>query len=567
MEKIPKMQISEEAVKMYEVQGHKNISESDLSRYQKDKTQDSNIQKVFNLLQIDRIPEDERSSIIRQALEIDDCEFQLQAAKSIRYAPENEREDLRIAVSSFIKQTLESDNQRLKLNAAKMIMYAPENEHLSLIKQALESDNLELQFQAAVMIPYAPRNEREDLRKITFPLIKQALESNNLELQLHAADMIIYVPDDEQEDLMKSVFPLIKKALESDNLELQSWAEFKVLSFPESERSSIIKRALEGDNLGLQLKAIDMIRHAPENEQEDLMKFVFLLVKRALESDNHVLQLQAAPMISYAPENERENLRAIVSLLIKKALESDNLGLQLRGAELIWFTPKNEQEDLRKILLTLIKKALESDDLGLQLQAAVMISYVPKNEQEGLKKLLTDKGLIKYLIIPPLYENNPEMNSENFSRRKFNKTGSGTTLVGGSLKDKIIIRHIAPGAFLAWQRLYEDFQLWKNNGFDYVPIEPIQSYKLTKEGIVDVYSGVLDLNLDQYSKLVTSEKLKPINIQRDKIIEILKTIGVDHGHAEDHNFCLRFFRDENGEPDLTKTPRLYLIDFDQAISS
>ena len=34
----------------------------------------------------------------------------------------------------------------------------------------------------------------------------------------------------------------------------------------------------------------------------------------------------------------------------------------------------------------------------------------------------------------------------------------------------------------------------------------------------------------------------------------------------DANFCLRFFRDENGKVDFDKIPRLYLIDFDQAIS-
>ena len=52
---------------------------------------------------------------------------------------------------------------------------------------------------------------------------------------------------------------------------------------------------------------------------------------------------------------------------------------------------------------------------------------------------------------------------------------------------------------------------------------------------------------------------------RDMIVESVKKMGIHHGH-DDHNgnFCLRFFRDENGAIVLNKKPRLYLIDFDRA---
>ena len=59
--------------------------------------------------------------------------------------------------------------------------------------------------------------------------------------------------------------------------------------------------------------------------------------------------------------------------------------------------------------------------------------------------------------------------------------------------------------------------------------------------------------------------------QRKKILSILNGVGglryADKGieHAHKQNFCLRFFRDDDGGIDFNRTPRLYLIDFDQAI--
>jgi len=151
-------------------------------------------------------------------------------------------------------------------------------------------------------------------------------------------------------------------------------------------------------------------------------------------------------------------------------------------------------------------------------------------------------------------------------REEFRKTGSTTTLVGGPLKDRLIIRHIKPGAFIAWQKAYEDYEMWRKAGFDYVPIEPIQSYRLNKEGEVDVFSGVLDLSLDQWLEISGGIFEKELSELRDRIISALENEGIKHGHTHDNNFVLRFFRDEDGNPDFNRIPRLYAIDFDQAVS-
>ena len=146
------------------------------------------------------------------------------------------------------------------------------------------------------------------------------------------------------------------------------------------------------------------------------------------------------------------------------------------------------------------------------------------------------------------------------------KTGSETTLIGGKLKDTTIIRHIDPKAFLSWQKIYEDYTVRKETGFDYVPIEPIQSYKLNKDDLVDVFSGVLDISLRDW-QTKTDMFVDELQKKANKIIKVLNKLKIKHGHIHNGNFCLRFFRNKNGKVDFNRMPRIYLIDFDKAVSS
>ena len=218
---------------------------------------------------------------------------------------------------------------------------------------------------------------------------------------------------------------------------------------------------------------------------------------------------------------------------------------------------------MRKKVLEIIKAGLDKEDVTIQKACAEMILDAPENDKKTLFEL-AQKKLGNILVEPPLY--NKEISRDVFKRKEFVKTGSGTTLLGGKLKDKTIIRHLQPKAFLAWQKIYEDHQLWKQNDFDYVPIEPIQSYRLNKKGLVDVYSGVLDLSFGSWLSM-TDEFKSELTADAKKIETILEKQNVQHGHTHEYNFCLRFFRDANGKVDFNKKPRIYLIDFDQAISS
>ncbi len=52
-----------------------------------------------------------------------------------------------------------------------------------------------------------------------------------------------------------------------------------------------------------------------------------------------------------------------------------------------------------------------------------------------------------------------------------------------------------------------------------------------------------------------------------RIESALQELGVAHGHTHFGNFVLVFVRDAKGEPDLSHPPRVYVIDFDQAVST
>ena len=214
---------------------------------------------------------------------------------------------------------------------------------------------------------------------------------------------------------------------------------------------------------------------------------------------------------------------------------------------------------------SLIKQALSQEDPEVQRKAAEMILCAPKQERASLIKIAFYAGLGNEIVKSPLYDNS-NFDKERFKRKMFEKTGSETTLVGGTLKDKLIIRHVKPSAFLAWQKIYENHQVWKNNGFDYVPIEPIQSYRLNKKGLVDVFSGVLDLSLAQWAEVSGYMFMEELGKQKHNIISVLERQGIRHGHTHDRNFVLRFFRNKDGNSDLNQVPRLYAIDFDAAFS-
>jgi hypothetical protein len=196
----------------------------------------------------------------------------------------------------------------------------------------------------------------------------------------------------------------------------------------------------------------------------------------------------------------------------------------------------------------------QKDEIELCLQITSI-----KRFEDRFQRLMLNKN-VQTLLFNRLYQNAPV----NFHEHEFEKTGSRTILLGGRLKRKLIKRIIRADSFEAWKYAYINID-WKEEGFDYVPVEPIQSVQRNKENpnLVEVKSGVLDINAEcweGYTRLFVNE----IRLDINKIKNILENEGVYHGHMNDKNFCLRFFRNSDGTINFTRKPRVYIIDFDAA---
>ncbi len=356
-----------------------------------------------------------------------------------------------------------------------------------------------------------------------------------------------YVKDKENfpkdvEKISKEVSLLYQKHPTKSSLEKETSHE-KRKDLHVDEIPAFVKKGLSEDSPEMQKTAIEAIGGARSEMRS-------VLLKEAFEIPNEEIQLACVKAISNIPEEERLGF-------IRIGLSKESFPVKKASIKMIQYSPK-------ELRAKLIKQGLLGEDLELRKKYAKVIHSTPTEKERKELLDLAKKKLGNALVEPPLYDNT-EISSGHFSREEFAKTGSGTTLIGGELKDKAIFRHITPEAFLSWQEAYENHEVWKHAGFNYVPIEPIFSFHQNKNGLIDVASGVLDISFKDWKKMSGdfSEELEKEEI---KIRTVLNESGIIHGHPHRGNFCLRFFRKENGDADFSKKPRIYLIDFDRAIS-
>ena len=158
----------------------------------------------------------------------------------------------------------------------------------------------------------------------------------------------------------------------------------------------------------------------------------------------------------------------------------------------------------------------------------------------------------------------------NLLKREMGKDGGRLILFGKGLEQKIVSRIMDIEAFQQWRKAYENPEIWKEADFDYVPVEPILSFDNMKDGKVRASVGVLGMTLSDYARIFPEEKSKKLFQQAQEIRKILEKININYtkthneSHWHDNNFCLKFERTPEGEIDLKKLPRLYLIDWDHA---
>lgn len=438
----------------------------------------------------------------------------------------------------------------------KKIKSAPRDARSGIIQAGLAEEDVSVKLACAALINRASTDTRAGLRKEVLQLIKAGLAEDDILVQRACAEMIPDAPEDAQDNLKKKVSELIQDGFAKEDTTVQKNCAEMILYAPYEQRVSFIQAGLAKKDPAVQKAWAEKIVYAPLDAQDELREKVSQLIKEGLDKEDPVAQKACVELVWYASQNDQVGF-------IQAGLAKEDVSVQKAWSEMIEDAPVDAQAGLREKVMPLVKAGLDKENPATQKISAEMIGHVPLEARKSLFQLARKK--VGDVLVEPALYTDEEISKDVFQRIKFPKTGSETTLIGGRLKGKTIIRHLQPEAFLAWQKLYEDHALWKQEGFDYVPIEPIQSYRLNKKGLVDVYSGVLDLSLGAWQRM--SDDFKDELVADEiKIHAILREQSVEHGHPHSDNFCLRFFRDKNGNVDFSKKPRIYLIDFDIAAS-
>ena len=505
---------------------------------------------------IDDIPDDKRSELLKPLLEDKMGSIRAAAAGMIGAAPESDRVEL-------LKKALNDRDVSVGDAAAKNISTVPEEERAALLNHALESEQYLIRAAAASQIYSLPPEER-----MTF--INKALADKNGDVRGAAAEMIPFAPEEKRVELLdeamrdggfgvrNSAVKAIDSVPESNRLRLleeelkrehgDSRIAIKIIgSLPETERGQFIKRIFKS---GLSFNLYDgakLLGLASKDEYPDLLQEA----RHRLASNELQFNLK---MIDFLPEKKRARW-------LRDGLQDKNYFVRRSAADSINSAPEPERALLLKI-------AIGDPEKTVRIGALNTLGRMPTNIQNKVLDFMEQGENMGAVKVPEskLYVEAPE----KFLRKKFAKSGSGTTLLGQfgeeSLRGKAIIRHITLPAYLSWKKAFEAHEFWRSKGFDYVPIEPILSAAPRKNLEIDVATQVLGPSTGDWEE-VNRHFRTYISMQRQIIESALTEAGIIHGHLHEWNFCLVFDKNPDGSDDYTKRPRVYAIDFDQAIST
>lgn len=567
-----------------------------------------------------QVPEAERTALIMRGLSHGMSFVYRQAIELIKLAPEKDRPQLQTMVTRRIAQGLQFENPKARSVAAMLIKDAPESERTKFIDQGMRDGSPEVRASAIANIEHAPEADRA-------ALLKRALKDRKTSVQMSALSLLRHVPEKDRLQLQTIAAALIMKGLKEKNAGDRYGALSGVSEVQESDRVHLIEYALRDTSEEVRDRAIQLIKEAPKKEQEKLWRLVIGDIEQGLQNTDPLIRMKAIERITRVPETEQPRLQALVTPVITEGLEERSDHIRYKMASLIRHAPEadrvqlivqgltNESILVRDAAVAAIFNARETDraqligealrlhkepfirhsiaglmslvpeaeraniveqglrmtDARVRLRSASFITDIPEPDRARLIALYESTTPLKELASStPLYTDHPD----RFFRKKFVKTGSGTTLLDSvpgqqenSLRDRVIIRHIDTGPYLSWRKAYEAADFWKSKGFDYVPIEPIVKVETKKDLTIDVFTRVLE------GPAVATWKKKgvlygdEINAAVKKITDALEELGIKHGHTHTENFIVVFDRDEKGEVVLDHAPRVYVIDFDQAVSS
>ena len=385
-------------------------------------------------------------------------------------------------------------------------------------------------------------------------IIRRGLNDKKRHVQINSAKAIEYAPNDKRSELQNLLPPIIREGLQNgDWLVRREWVD--IIRFaPQETRANFISIGLADKDHAVQESATEAIEYAPKNEQGNLQNVATGLIRKILKECSYSSSFinRALRMTRYAPEQIR-------SELVLSALENEYPDTLEEAENAMHFVPNQEQSKIQERIGYLKTKLKENKKAGDIIQ-----SEGQKNE--AVKPNLSESALQKITSYTPLYKET----SHEFFRKDFKKSGGRTTLLGEvpdkknkTLKHRVIIRHMQPLAYISWAKAFESHKFWNEEGFDYVPVEPIIRVAHDKSSEIAVFTRVLGPNVSIWQKQ-TNIFQSEINDQIEKIKTAMFKLGIKHGHEHLGNFVLVFDRTSEGIADLSKTPHVFLIDFDMA---
>lgn len=319
---------------------------------------------------------------------------------------------------------------------------------------------------------------------------------------------------------------------------------------------SILVNSIETNQpLDNTLLILSCVEYIPEKYHSDRLKILVKLLD-SNHQDVWIKSIQMVDSFHYDLSQDCWDVSTIIFEKIKKYIDSDSLNDQLLVAYSI------NHFGISTIIALLDKFWIKDQDSKaidwIYPEAVCQMLVSSKQIQWSVKSLNKNKEAWLLYIQPPLYK-------KDFVKRGW----AELTINNNTLMWKTIVRHFPPEQFLAWKKLYEDHALRKEQGFDYVPVEPIQAFYQRELWLVDIYAWVLDCNLaERINVLGKWLRQRELECDLNKIQDTFDSIGFVHGHTwgnpSAHNCVLRFWRTEEGGVDFTKKPRIYVIDFDQA---
>ena len=527
-----------------------------------------------------------------------------------------------------LERDLQDKDFAVQLRSAGLIDRAPEADQprlrallTGIIDQGFEKDRgFFVGFIAAGLIDHAPEIDKVRLRTHITKLIEHGLENQGFPVRLAAAGLIDRAPEIDQPRLRAGITELVTQGFTNRDPRVFSTIASLIIYAPEADRAKLIEQGLNNEFNEVRFASAELIIHAPEADRVKLIEqglrdayfFTREIIAKAIisapEADRTRLielglgdilpevRCEAAKAIVHTPEEEQTQLRARVGKRIEQDFEAQEFKIRVAATELIRYVSETDQmmliergfgdrdPDVRREAAKLIDQAPEADRARLieqgfrdrapnvRREAARFFSSIPEADRARLIALLPQgiDALQTLASTTPLYKNTPE----KFFRARFEKTGSGTTLLDtvpgdpeNTLRERLIIRHVTIDPVLSWKSAYEAADFWKAKGFEYVPVEPLVKFTQKKDPtMVDAFTRVLRgpsvITWEATINLYAAE----IDAQVEKLRRALGELGIKHGHLHGGNFIVLFDRDEKGEVILTRPPRVYVIDFDQAKS-